>query len=111
MTDDESIAIEKIDPIEGLGKKEESYYKHQKQPPKKQTPSKVSYKELFVKRFQKNLDSFDINIVIKDGKKMFRFYSKNSHKEFFQNYDCLCELLNFCAQKEDQIGINVDINV
>jgi hypothetical protein len=33
--DDEPIAIEKIDAIEDLGKKEESYYRHQKQPPKK----------------------------------------------------------------------------
>lgn len=106
--DDEPIAIEKIDAIEDLGKKEESYYRHQKQPPKKQTPGKVSYKELFIKHFQKNLDSFDINIVIKDGRKMFQFYSKKTHKEFFQDYDCVCELLNFCDRKTDPIGINLD---
>lgn len=109
--DDEPIVIEKIDAIENSGKKEKNYYRQQKQPPKKQTLSKVSYKELFVKRFQKNLDNFDINIVIKDGKKMFLLYSKKSHKEFFQDYNCVCELINFCDKKTDQIGINVDINI
>ena len=106
--DDEPIAIEKIDAIKDLGKKEENYYRHQKQLPKKQTPGKVSYKELFIKHFQKNLDSFDINIVIKDGRKMFQFYSKKTHKEFFQDYDCVCELLNFCDRKTNPIGINLD---
>jgi hypothetical protein len=109
--DDEPITIEKIHAVENLGEKKESYYRHQKQPPKKQTTNKVSYKELFVKHFQKNLDSFDINIVIKDGRKMFLIYSKKTHKEFFQDYDCVCELLNFCDKETDQIGINLDTNV
>ena len=42
---------------------------------------------------------------------MLRFYSKKDHKEFFQDYDCICEILNFCPKEENQIGVNIDINV
>ncbi len=42
---------------------------------------------------------------------MFQFYSKKTHKEFFQDYDCLCEILNFCSNKKDTLGINIDISV
>lgn len=107
--DDNDILIDKIEPIEGFLNQQEKYYKPQKNL-KKQT-NKQTYKELFLKHFKKDLSNFDINVVIKDGKRVFRIYSKQYNKEFFQDYDCLCELLNFCEQKENLTGINLDIKV
>ncbi|AHF98175.1 MAG: hypothetical protein ACPLW6_00010 [Desulfurella sp.] len=111
--DDETLAIEKIDALRGISEKEESFYRQNKQPQKKQSQKKTSnkYKKLFLKKFKKNLDNFEIDLIIKDGKNMLRFYSKKNHKEFFQDYDCICEILNFCPKEENQIGVNIDINV
>ncbi|MGB9755517.1 MAG: hypothetical protein ACPLXO_01425 [Desulfurella sp.] len=107
--DDNDILIDKIEPIEGFYNQQEKYYKSTKT--LKRKVSKQTYKDLFSKHFKKDLSNFDINAVIKDGKRVFSIYSKKYNKEFFQDYDCLCELLNFCEHKENLTGVNLDIKI
>ncbi len=111
MDSDDDLVIEKINRINGLFNKQENYYKKQKQEYKKQPQKRLNYQELFAKHFKGHLNNLDINVIIKDGKKMFRIYSKKTKKEFFQDYDCVCELLNFCENGQTQTGLNIDISV